>query len=125
MKRPDVDRDDTRLRDDRAVGEDPTLATTPQPRAEESHVTVGRELWTMTKGEAVVRARCWQTRRGPELEVQIWTGPLIEGREDLSWSQVFGDDEAAVAAADQRKRKMQRAGWQDTVQRSHELTPVE
>lgn len=83
------------------------FVTAPQ----RSHLIAGDVLWTMTKGDGVARARRWMTRHGYELEVQIWTGPEAERREDLSWSQIFSAEDALADAALAKKTQLQSVGW--------------
>lgn len=78
-------------------------------------LTTGALLWTMSKDRGIARARCWMTRRGWELEVQFWTGPQVEGQEDLSLSQLFTTEPALVRAAQAKKRQLQSAGWVEDV----------
>ena len=77
----------------------------------ETHITTGDVLWTLTQRESTAQARRWITETGFELEMRIWTGPHVEGQEDLSWSQLFTTEEALAEISLAKKRQLEAAGW--------------
>jgi hypothetical protein len=77
----------------------------------DTHITTGNVLWTLTRQESTAQARRWITEHGFELEMRIWTGPLVEGEEDLSWSQLFATEEALAETALAKRRQLESAGW--------------
>jgi hypothetical protein len=81
------------------------------PAAATPVVTPGDVLWTMTKGDGTAEARRWVSPNGLELELQIWTGPRVRGKEDLSWVQIFPTQELLEAMALAKKRQLEGAGW--------------
>ncbi len=71
------------------TGDEFVHSPAPAPSAASSpvtggHVSAGNILWTLTKGNSTAEARRWVTATGLELELQIWTGPRVQGDEDLS-----------------------------------------
>ena len=86
----------------------PADVTTP---VHDSHITAGNILWTMTHEKSTAQARQWRTPGGYELELQIWSGPHVEGQEDLCWSQLFTSEEALAEAARAKKRQLEASGW--------------
>lgn len=77
----------------------------------DTHVAAGNVLWTLAHNGSMAQARRWITPLGYELELQIWTGPRVEGQEDLCWSQLFGTEEALAEAALAKKRQLEASGW--------------
>jgi hypothetical protein len=84
-----------------------------EPRA--SHITEGRILWTLTHEGSTAQARRWFTPTGVELQLQIWTGPLVEGHEDLCWTQLFASDRELTTVADAKKTQLQGSGWLEQI----------
>lgn len=79
------------------------------------NISHGLILWTLAKGSRLAQARRWRTRLGHELEVKFWSSPVGSGQEDLSWSQIFPNDEAADDAAALRKHQLEELGWIETL----------
>lgn len=84
-------------------------------RTEESHVSEGRILWTLTLEASTAQARCWVTPSGFELQLEIWTGARIEGQEDLCWTQLFASDRELTTAADAKKTQLLGSGWLEQI----------
>jgi hypothetical protein len=72
-------------------------------------------LWTLTQKNSTAQARRWVTAMGLELEMRIWTGALVHGEEDLSWSQLFASEEALAEMALAKKRQLEAAGWMEDI----------
>ena len=104
----------------RATGEaefalSPTTPSASVTSTHDTHVTVGNVLWTLNQNGSTAQARRWITPNGYELELQIWTGPRVEGQEDLCWSQLFASEEALAAAATAKKHQLEGAGWLEDI----------
>jgi hypothetical protein len=82
---------------------------------QDSAVTTGYILWTLTHKHSTAQARRWHTPSGFELDLQIWTGVRIEGQEDLCWSQLFATEEALADVALAKKRQLQASGWLEDI----------
>lgn len=97
-----------------------TLATSAAPASPvtSSHVRTGHILWTLIKGTSTAEARRWVTPIGLELELQIWTGPRVQGDEDLSWVQVFTSEEPLAETSLAKKRQLEADGWVEDIEAS-------
>ena len=95
----------------------PTSARVASPLPD-AHVTAGNVLWTLAQNGSTAQARRWITPSGYELELQMWTGPRIEGQEDLCWSQLFTSEDALAEAALAKKRQLEAAGWLEDIDTS-------
>jgi hypothetical protein len=84
----------------------------------DSHVSTGHVLWTLTKGNSTAEARRWVTGIGLELELQIWTGPRVQGDEDLSLVQVFTSEAPLAETSLAKKRQLEADGWLEDIEAS-------
>ena len=109
MKRSQADSSTRSSRADELVH--PVPATSSQ----DTHVTTGNVLWTLTQHNSTAQARRWMTKGGYELEMNIWTGARVEGEEDLRWTQLFPTEEALAEAALKKKLQLEGAGWKEDI----------
>jgi hypothetical protein len=92
---------------------------THSPNAEEPTATAPtvaeQVLWTLTRAGATAQARRRNVAGGFQLEMSIWTGPRVDGQEDLCWLQRFTAESALDDTALGKKRQLIAAGWLEDI----------